>query len=49
LECIPDQLEPWLCTFRDNYFDDIEAKKNVGIVKQAKLGERAARDAFLFL
>ena len=49
MECIPDQLEPWLCTFRDNYFDDIEAKKNVGIVEQAKPGERAARDAFLFL
>ncbi len=46
---IPDQLEPWLCTFRYNYFDDVKAEKNVGIVEQTKPGERAARDAFLFL
>ena len=22
MECVPDQLEPWLCTFRDNHFDE---------------------------
>jgi len=49
LKRIPDQLEPWLCTFRDNYFDDVKAEKNVGIVEQTKPGKRAARDAFLFL
>ena len=49
MERVPDQLQPWLCIFRDNYFDDVEAEKNVGIVEQAKPGESAARDAFLFL
>ena len=49
MECVPDQFESWLCTFRHKYFYDIEAKKNVGIVEQPKPGECAARDTFLFL
>ena len=35
-------LDPWLGAFRDYYFDDIEAKKDVGITEQAQPGESTA-------
>jgi len=41
-------LQPRLDAFGDDYFHDIEPKKNVGIAEQAQPGEAAAGNSFPF-
>jgi hypothetical protein len=48
-ERVAQQLEARLSAFGDNYFDDIEAKKDVGIIEQPQPGKTAARNSFLFI
>ena len=45
LKSISDQLEPRRFVFHHYDFDDVEAKKNVGIVEQPKPGEPADRNS----
>ena len=45
LKSISDQLDPRRLVFRQHDFDDVEAKKNVGIVEQPKPGESAHRNS----
>ena len=49
MERVFDQLDARFRVFSQDDLNNIEAKKNVGIVEQPKPGECAARDTFLFL
>ncbi len=49
LKGISDQLEARRFVFRHNDFDDVKAKKNVGIVEQSKPGESADRNSFTLI
>src|SRR6202040_717880 len=48
-EGVADQLDARLRAFDNDHLDDIESKKNVGIIEQPQPGEPAARDSFLFV
>ncbi len=48
-EGVTQKLEARLGVFRLHYFDDVESKKNIGIIQHAQPGERAARNAMLLI
>jgi hypothetical protein len=48
-ECISDQFNAWFRIARNDYLDDIESEKNIGVIEHPQPGQRAARDSFLFL
>ena len=49
LESVAHNLDARPGVFRDNDFHDVEPEQDLGIIEHAQQGERAARDAFLFL
>ena len=46
LKSISNQLDPRRFVFRQHNLNDVESKKNVGIVEQPKPGEPAHRNSF---
>jgi hypothetical protein len=48
-ECIAQQFEARLRIFYDEYFDDVETKKNVWIIKEPEPGQTAASNSFLLV
>ena len=48
-ERIAQQLEARLRVFRDDNFNDVEAKKNVWIIKEPEPGKTAASNSFLLV
>jgi hypothetical protein len=49
LKSVTHELETRLAVLGQGYLDNIEPEQDLGIVEHAQPGERAARDAFLFL
>ena len=45
-ECVLNQFQPRRYSFRDDHFDDVETKEDVGIVQQTQPGQAPAGNSF---